>query len=287
MSSMEYQRELLIINNYIEMERYSHALELLFKALEKTPSDAYLIYLAALCHYELDQGEEALDACKTALAGGYRPDECYFLLGQIQLQMDRFEAAEAALLAALDLDPQNAEFLAFYGYYHMLTGNNHRALELINQALVFDPENLNALHYKFYYYLGMDDSNGIRSKVVDAYFSKSNDETDRFLKAGMLDYYKYDYKSAEENLRQAFQLDPTNKYILKMLDRITRKPRFYYRWKRIIRRQLQVRLFGVRSAIKLKWVLFKGAGLTRETSVLFTVPLAFLLLLAAVLILIL
>ncbi|MNC18338.1 Tetratricopeptide repeat protein [compost metagenome] len=287
MSAMDDQKELLIITNYIEMGRYQHAVDRLLGALEQRPSDGHLVYLYAFCQYCLDRYEEAFDACKTALTGGFRPDTCYYLLSKILLQMDRYQEAEANLLTALDIDPENAEFLAFYGYLHMLLGNNHQALELINQALELDPGSLSALHYKFYYYLGMDDTYGLRSKVMDTYFSLSTNESDRFLKAGMLDYYDFDYQGAEENLRQAFQLDPTNKYILKLLDEINRKPRIYHRWKRVIRRRVLGKLAVARAVLNMKWVLFKGVGLTWETSLLFTVPLALVVMIVAGLILIL
>lgn len=282
MKSINYDKELLIIKNYIGMDRYPHALEHLSLLLEENPSDAYLIYLYSYCLYHSNKYPEALSSCKDAFDNGYPRDDCYYLFSQIYTQTDQYKEAENSILSALEIAPQTPDFLAFYGYLMMLMKKDYKALELINEALKIDPENISALHYKFYYYLHMEDTDGIKSGVVEKYFSLSSNECDRFLKAGLLDYYNYNYDSASENFVQAFQLDPTNKFVLKMLERVNQKPRFLFHWKRLARKFIMSHLALARVRLRAKWILFKCVGITRDTLIFVTAPLLLLLLIIAI-----
>lgn len=287
MKDLNYDKELLIIDNYIKMDRFSQALDRLANLMEEKFSDAYLIYLYAYCLYRLDKYDEAISSCKDAFENGYNEEECYYLLGRIYIERDQYEEAEKFLLSALEVNPEEPEILACYGYLMMLRRKNYRALELINEALRIDPENLSALHYKFYYYLYMDDTNGIKSGVIEKYFSLAANDSDRFLKAGMLDYHSYNYDSAESNFIQAFQLDPTNKFILKMLERVNQKPRFLFHWKRLLKKFIRNRLAIIRLRLKTKWILFKCVGLTPDTLIIVIVPFILLMLIVITLIIIL
>lgn len=287
MDFFTYDKDLLIIRNYIEMDRYGQALDRLSEAMQELPNDAYLLYLTAFCLYKSEDYDNAIACCKSAVDNGFNRAECYHLLSMILVQKDEYKEAERLLLAALELEPQNPHYIAFYGYLKMLTGKSSEALPLINKALEIDPVNLGALQYKFYYYLDMDDSYGIKSKVIEDYFSVTTDESDRFLKAGLLDYHKHDYKAAEENFRQAFQLDPTNKFILKMLDTITRKPRFFYCWKRKIKRSISKQIAVFKVTLKAKWIIFKYSGITKDTEIFVVVPVVLLAVIVVALIILL
>lgn len=284
MDLLTYDKEMLIIRNYMEMGRYSLAMDRLSAAMQELTADAYVLYLFAFCLYKTEDYNNAIDCCKSAVDNGFDRAEGYFLLSMILLQKDEYEESESILLGALELDPQNPEYLSFYGYLKMFIGNSGDALQLINKALEIDAVNLRALQYKFYYYLDMDDSYGIKSKVIEDYFSLSTDESDRFLKAGLLDYQKQDYKSAEENFRQAFQLDPTNKFILKMLDTINRKPRFIYYWKRKINRRIVKQIAIMKVTMKAKWIIFKYSGITKDTELFVAVPVILLAIIVVILI---
>jgi tetratricopeptide (TPR) repeat protein len=286
MKFVNYEKEVLIINNYIQMNRFNQALDRISELLEENSADSYLIYLYSYCHYKLENYEEALNSCRDALDSGFSSASCCELFCKIYTRMEQYEEAEEFILAALEIKPQDPDFLAFYGYLMMLMRKNYKALELLNEALAIDPENLNALHYKFYYYLNMDDTNGIKSSVIEKYFSLEVDECDRFLKAGLLDYHNYDYDSALENFMQAFQLDPTNKFVLKMLERINKKPRFFFHWKRILRKFIMNNIALMRVRLKVKWTLFKCVGLTRDTMIFVIVPIMFFLLIALILLII-
>lgn len=285
MDLLTYDKEILIIRNYMEMGRYNLAMERLSAAIQERTTDAYLLYLFAFCLYKTEDYNNAIDCCKSAVDNGFDRAEGYFLLSMVFLQKDEYEESERILKAALELDPQNPEYLAFYGYLKMINGSNSgEALQLINQALELDAVNLRALQYKFYYYLDMDDSYGIKSKVIEDYFSLSTDESDRFLKAGLLEYQKQDYKSAEENFREAFQLDPTNKFILKMLDTINRKPRFIFYWRRKIKRRIAKQFAIMKVTMKAKWIIFRYSGITKDTEIFVVVPIILLAIIAVILI---
>ncbi|WOO37676.1 tetratricopeptide repeat protein [Anaerocolumna sp. AGMB13020] len=284
MDLVNYEKEILIIRNYMEMGRYNLAIERLSAAIQERTTDAYLLYLFAFCLYKTEEYNNAIDCCKSAVDNGFDRAEGYFLLSMILLQKDEYEESERLLKAALELAPQNPEYFAFYGYLKLCNGNSRDALQLINHALEIDAVNLSALQYKFYYYLDMDDSYGIKSKVIEDYFALSTDESDRFLKAGLLEYQKHDYKAAEENFRQAFQLDPTNKFILKMLDTINRKPRFIYYWKRKIKRRLAKQFAIMKVTMKAKWIIFKYSGLTKDTRIFVALPVLLLVIIAVLLI---
>lgn len=272
MNSVSYEKELLVIRNYIEMERYTHAMERLAMVFQVSPNDAQLLYLEAYCLYQIGRYQEASDSCRASAGNGYDQADCYYLLSNISIQQKDYLEAERILLAALALKPQDPNYLAFHGYIKMLADDDYNALKLINKSLEIDPHNLEAMHYKFYFYLGSNESSDIKSRVIEEYFAISTDESDRFFKAGMLEYHKFHFAAAKENFIQAFQLDPCNKYIQKRLEELSRRPLFYQQVKYRVKRWYYKKLGFIRTIFKIKWIMLKHGGIPKHTLIVFLVP---------------
>lgn len=284
MNSVNYEKELLVISNYVEMERYAQAMERLAAAFQELPNDAELLYLEAYCLYKTGRYQEACDSCRAAAGNGYDQADCYYLLSKISLQQKGYPEAERILLAALALKPQDPDCLAFLGYIKMLADDKYNALKLINKSLEIDPQNLEAMHYKFYFYLGKDDSSDIKARVVEEYFALSTDESDRFFKAGMLEYRRFHFAAAKENFIQAFQLDPGNKYIQKQLEELSRRPQYYYQLKYRVKRWYYKKLGSIKTILGVKWTMLKYGGISKDTLIIVLIPVIFLVAVTIILI---
>lgn len=130
-----------------------------------------------------------------------------------------YKDSEGFFLKSLEIDPQSPETLAEYGYLLLLCGYTEKADEIMNEAVRLDPEDSIVLHYKYYF----EHANGRKKKekeAVEQYVINSSDEVQKLVKIGLTEYKNNRFKSAKEHFRQAFLLEPTNEYILEILEEL-------------------------------------------------------------------
>ncbi|MGE5577098.1 MAG: tetratricopeptide repeat protein [Syntrophothermus sp.] len=204
------------------MGRFEQAGKKLEQMLADSPNDGHLLYLMAICLYGSDRNEEALASCTEALNNGFSVERCNLLLGRIYVGLKKYVEAEECFLTALRVNPRNAEAIATYGFLMLKTGHDRKAAQLMDEALRLDPDNETVLHYNFYRHLAADKRDE-QLQILKRYLQTSDSEVRKLVKIGLSDWFRNDYKSARENFRQAYLLDPTNVDILSILQEVTRQ----------------------------------------------------------------
>ena len=210
------------VYHYLELGRFQAAKTSLSPLLAQNPTDGHLHYLMAFSLWGLDQGEEALVSCQEALANGYVSDLCYCLLGRIQMELEQCVEAEESFLAALSENPQNAEAMAAYGFLMLKTGHGKKARRLLAEALRLDPDDETVLHFNFFYFLAKD-LRGEQLEMISRYLLRVGPDVRHFINAGLADLFRKDWRSARENFRQAYLLEPTNPNLLALLEYVVKR----------------------------------------------------------------
>ncbi len=202
--------------HYLSINRIDSADNLLRQLLANYPEEGLLYYLLAECQFVSENLDDALTSCSDALQKGHPPEDCALLSGKIHLESGNAAESEAAFLEALRLDPENAESFAAYGFLMLKSGFEKKAQKLLQEAMRLDPEDESVLNYCFSFQLAKNNPEEQLS-ILKKQLLSSSSEINNFLNIGMRAYFMEDYKSAEENFRQAFLLDPTNEDILELL----------------------------------------------------------------------
>ncbi|MCP4152842.1 MAG: tetratricopeptide repeat protein [bacterium] len=202
--------------HYLSINRIESADNLLRQLLAHNPEEGVLHYLLAQCQFASDEYDDALSSCREALQNGYSNEDCALLTGKIYTETGDAAQSETAFLEALSINPENAESLAAYGFLMMKSGFEKKAQKLMEEAMRLDPEDESVLNYCFYFQLAKNNPDEQLS-ILKKQLLSSSSEINNALNIGMRAYYMEDYKSAEENFRQAFLLDPTNEDLLELL----------------------------------------------------------------------
>jgi len=177
------------------------------------------LFLLAVCLYNIDKYEESFKVCEEALRNNYSREECYFLLGINYEALEKYPQSERNFLEALRINPQWAQVVAAYSLLMLRTGNHKKAEELMKEAARLDPNGNEIMDYKLRYYYYVNNKE-MHSEALRKYIRDSSDEIKKFLHLSINDLQKKNYKSAKENCKQAFLLDPTNEYILLLLKKL-------------------------------------------------------------------
>lgn len=263
---------------YYDMGRYEQAAGVFKEILAETPEDPLILFLLANCCFMLDRYAEAERICMD-IAASYLAVSAFRLLGKIYREKKRYKKAEECFLKSLELDPQNADTLAEYAFLLLICGYRKKANDVMKEAERLDPEDSTVLHYKFYFNL----AHGSRKEelaVIEQYFTNSSDEVQKLIKLGLTEYKSDRYKSSREYFRQAFVLEPTNKYILDMLEELDRINHFIFFPNRLFQRMHPVmRFLGLPAAIVAVPVVMLSLGLEAAGTALFVAAFAGIILL--------
>lgn len=222
-----YEKNIQEIIYYIGISRYTSAKEKLVLMLSEYPQDGKLLYLKSVCLFGLEKYEEALGYCKEAYENNYSVLHCTNLLGRINTELKRYAQAEANYLEALSMNPQSAENIACYANLMLKTDHIKKAEKLLDEARRIDPNDDEVLRISFNYYL-IKNNGKERLKILERYLNSGDDEISKFVRVGINDLYQGHYKSARENLRQAYLLDPTDDDILNALEEVDLKSKLYF-----------------------------------------------------------
>ncbi|GJM33152.1 MAG: hypothetical protein DHS20C18_21530 [Saprospiraceae bacterium] len=106
---------------YIHLENndYSSLLKTTEEVMDIFPNKAVAYYLNGVANDELGNSEDAVDALDQAVLMSAKDGRMQFnaqsRMGQVYCQLKKYDLAEAAFKAALELNPKSADVLAHYG----------------------------------------------------------------------------------------------------------------------------------------------------------------------------
>lgn len=132
-------------------------------------------------YIRLKRWKDAQDAIDKADALSNKPDDkiyTYFLRGELEERQKHFDQAEIQFKKLLDLDPNNALTLNYYGY--MLADRGVRlneALTMIKKAVNLDPQNYAYLDSLGWAYFKMGDYSLAEDHLTKALARNSTDPT--------------------------------------------------------------------------------------------------------------
>ncbi|MEH7076546.1 tetratricopeptide repeat protein [Neobacillus drentensis] len=211
------EKETRIIQHYFELDRYEEAVPSIEKLFTNDPLDPDAFYYMAVVHFSKCDYESARKMCEQALYNGFDSVPCYYLIGQAYEEEGNFQGAEEAYLSALELEPENGDILASYGYLMVKVGFEDKALQLLEEARRVAPSSERVNQLILQYYFAKSDQNQQLLYIQNVMESASS-EIVVLVNLGFFHALKNEDKAAMEYFRQAFLQDPTNTDLLKILE---------------------------------------------------------------------
>jgi tetratricopeptide (TPR) repeat protein len=145
---------------YMKTDKFIEALTDFDKFLLSDSTDYDILFNKAVCHKELQQYKDAINAFKLAIKSKKDSYQSYYLSAQCKYALNDFEGASA------DLDSISEEYAQSYlEVYHLSAMNNTQlknfqvAITDYTKAIEKDPENIELISErgKLYYALGEND----------------------------------------------------------------------------------------------------------------------------------
>lgn len=205
------QRNLIpMIEHYLDIQRFEQAKALVHEGLAENPESAELHYLAGRVQYYLDEYEQAEEHLQLAFKYGYSIVNVQYILGHIYAEKEQWVQAELAYLAALEEDPNNARLHASYGALLIRTGEREHGLRMLNEAEKLDPNDPVVLRHRLYYDIARND-NKHNMITLEKYMKLEDNQTAKLTQLGFSEYFKGNYRTAREHMRQAYLANPANR----------------------------------------------------------------------------
>jgi tetratricopeptide (TPR) repeat protein len=211
------EKESRVIQHYFDMDRYEEAVPSIEKLFENDPFDPDAFFYMAVVHFSKSDYASARKMCEQALNYGFDPAQCYYLIGQAHEEERNFKEAEEAYLSALELDPENGDILASYGYLMVKAGFEEKGLQLLVEAKRVTPASERVNQLILQYYFAKSDQNQ-QFLYIQNVMEGASSEIQNLVNLGLFHALKNEDKAAMEYFRQAFLLDPTNSDLLKILE---------------------------------------------------------------------
>jgi protein O-GlcNAc transferase len=131
-----------------------------------------------------------------------------FFLAKVYFESERNERAKEELERGLEIEPDVSHFLTLLGEVNRRLGDPEASLELNRRALEVDPHNSPALYYRALAFLDQgkeDDAIRELEQAIGSEFVAPS----MYLKLGSLYAQRKEYPAAEELVRKAIELDPS------------------------------------------------------------------------------
>lgn len=215
-------KEIANINHLFSIERYGEAKKHIENLFSLNPHDATAFYYMAVVYYYQGDMSEARAFCEQALLNGYDEETSYHFIGTTYDHQKKYREAEEAYLKALELNPESGEIHASYGYMMLKAGFEEKAIALLEAALRLDPESERINQYVLQYYFAKSATEK-QLHYIQKVMESGSSEMQKLLNLAIFHELKQEDKQAREYYRQAFLLDPTNEYLLYILDQYDEK----------------------------------------------------------------
>lgn len=212
-----WNKEIAAINHYFSIERYSDAKKHIENLFTLNPNDPTAYYYMAVVYYSQGNMSEAREYCEQALMNGYDEETSFHFIGTTYDNEKKYSEAEEAYLKALEVNPESGEVHASYGYMMLKTGFDQKAMALLETALKLDPTSDRVNQYILQYYFAKSNKQE-QLNYIEKVMENGSSEMQKLLNLAIFHELKEEDLQAREYYLQAFLLDPTNEYLLYILD---------------------------------------------------------------------
>lgn len=212
-------KHLATIQRYFDMGRYEEAAKFVTALLDADPTDPQALYFMAVVLLSREDYPEARRLCKDALHHGFDKETCLHFIGTTYQYEMKYQEAEQAYLEALEINPNSADLHASYGHLMLLTGFEDKALKLLEEAMKIDPDSDRVNQFVLNFYFAKSDRAN-QLTHIEHIMETSSSEEQKLVNLAIYHLLLHEEKQAREFFRQAFLLDPTNDYLLHMLEEL-------------------------------------------------------------------
>lgn len=215
-------KEIAAINHYFSIERYGEARKHIENLFSLNPNDPHAYYYMAIVYYSEGDMSEAREYCEKALINGYDEETSFHFIGTTYDYEKKYSEAEEFYLKALEVNPESGEVHASYGYMMLKAGHEQKAMALLEAALNLEPDSDRVNQYVLQYYFAKSNKQE-QLNYIEKVMETGSSEMQKLLNLALFHELKDEDKEAREYYRQAFLLDPTNEYLLYILDKYDKK----------------------------------------------------------------
>ena len=210
-------------------QRYTQAIELLTKAIEKSPNHAGLFYERGYCYHHEGYSDEAMNDFTNSIRIDNKYADGYYGTAMIYRDGRKYDLAETNLNKAIEFAKDNeekAKYLSGLASLYNSKKDYSKAIEYINEAI-----KLNDMS-DFYNTLGLSlIANNQKKEAEEAWLTgikKDNFkqiEYKHHIYRHLASYYYNDgkYDEAANYIEKALELSPGNERYLNLLNDIKRK----------------------------------------------------------------
>ena len=199
-----------LARHYLEVDQPQRALEALGRLHDADDPEVWALRGWALV--DLDRHDEAVQVARDAL--GRRPQDVDFLrlLAVGEAHRDHLADAEAAVLAALELEPDDTHLLCTYADTLMRGGQLDKAGDVLDLAARADPDDVLVIRLRLNLaYLRVRDDEA--RELAEELLSRDADDHQGQVMLGGLDLEKLRLSSAERRFGTAIRNDPSSQGI--------------------------------------------------------------------------
>ncbi len=203
-------------------EELDEAIKLFRQALTYTPQSSSLWHSLGTAYY-LSGGENSEDRAFACYWKVFETDPYYapshHYIGVIHKDKGRLDEARKSLEYAVNLRPNNPEFLETLGYLYMDIGNSEEARKVWEKIIVLAPKYSNIKDVRtrlslIYYNCGMVNESAIQCQEI---LKLDPNDLNTRKNLATLYYGKGDYQSAAAECKAILNQDPNNTYAQQML----------------------------------------------------------------------
>ncbi|MBT2637846.1 MULTISPECIES: tetratricopeptide repeat protein [unclassified Bacillus (in: firmicutes)] len=216
MGTIIKEKEFTQVRYLFSMGRYEEAAVHIRNILEEDPFNSNALYNMAVVFMSRSDFTSARETCMEAMEHGHDKAICYHFIGKTYSYQKDYYNAEQTYLRALEIEPENGELLATYGYLMLVTGFEEKALNLLEHALELEPDSERVNQYVLEYYFVKKDSEK-QLELIRNIMDSAGDEQQKLMNLALYHDLQGNMKDAREYYRQAFLVDPSNQYLLSLL----------------------------------------------------------------------
>ncbi len=223
-----YGKAIEALNRGLRRGRIESRMTAFLAALETTgnlarlPADSRPLCLLAHYHrylriFDESNGKTAIAYAKKAIEAGDRPDDAYLTLGIVHARQGKWEAGLRAFLAAIEINPNHAEALAWAGRRYLERGDLATGYRMLKTAFAAAPSDL--FYAELLYDVAMERLGDYPQalELARAMHHIKPDQVKSLWVLGHIYHLMGDDAQSVKHYREAASLDPSNPVFLENL----------------------------------------------------------------------
>lgn len=196
-----------------DLDRYEASYKEAREALKYDAESEEAFFLMIISLIQLEKFEEAEQLGQNALSNHSDSDSIHYALGVLYNAQDEYIKGRDHLEAAIRLDPMNSDYFLHLAKSHLGFNQIERSRLLLERSLQLNPNNDSALRLKSLIEQDIT-SSAFAHQIADKALNLSPEDAYSHLVKALLYWDNKNFPKAEDFLKTAVQLDPSNQHHL-------------------------------------------------------------------------